>query len=371
MINKQRLVDSFIEMVKIDSETGNELQIQEHLAKCLDKLGFEIVIDDAGSKCGSNANNIIATKKGVEGVEPIILSAHMDTVSPGNGIEPVINGDVITSKGDTILGGDDKGGIAAILEAVTTIVETNASHPTIVIAFLISEEGGLNGSKYLNYDLLGAKNALIFDTGGEIGTVITSAPGQNSLKITVKGVAAHAGVEPEKGINALEVAAHAITNINLLRIDDETTCNFGVVNGGSATNIVMPELIIEGEVRSRDESKLKKQTDHIVDEFEKAANKFGTSVDFVINKEYSPYKISDDNPLLNRYFEATKACGFEPVSLPTGGGSDANNFNNNGLNALNVTVNMCKVHTVDEYIKISDMENATKILYTFLTNEVK
>ncbi len=371
MINKERLVNNFVEMIKIDSETRNEIEMFNYLKAHLSKLGFEVKCDNAGTKFGSNANNLIATKQGEPGIEPIILSAHMDTVTPGIGIEPIIDGDMIHSKGDTILGSDDKAGIAIILEAIQTIIDNNDKHQTIICAFLISEEGGLNGSKHLDYSLLNAKNALIFDSGGPIGTIITSAPGQNSLKITVKGKAAHAGVEPEKGINALEVAAHAITNINLLRVDEETTCNFGIVNGGNATNIVLPELFIHGEVRSINKDKLTKHTEHMISKFEEAAEKFNTTVDIEVEKMYEPYVIESSNPLLQKYFKANEECGFTPSPKPTGGGSDANNFNNNGILALNIGVNMQNVHTVDEKISITDMVDATRVLYTFLKNEVK
>ncbi len=369
MINNERLVKNFVDMVQIDSETKNEYEMQQYLVKYLTDLGFDVKTDKAGEKFGSNANNVIAVKKG-EG-EPIILSAHMDTVTPGNGVEVQIDGDIISSKGDTILGGDDKGGIATILEAVETMIENNESHPTIEIVFTVGEEGGLNGSKYLDYSLVSAKKAVIFDTGGTIGTIITKAPGQNVLNITMNGKPAHAGVEPEAGISAIYVASHAISRMNLFRIDEETTSNVGIINGGVATNIITPEVNIIAEVRSLDESKLEAQTKHLVDVLESTAKEFNTTVDIDIRKAYNPFKIDDSSEFLNSYASAMKDCDVEPIITSTGGGSDANNFNENGIEAINVSINMCKVHTTDEYIAISDMCSAANTLRKFLQNQAK
>ncbi len=364
MVKQERLVNNFIEMVKIDSETGNEYDMQQYLIKYLTNLGFEIATDNAGEKFGSNANNIVAVKKGSG--ESVILSAHMDTVTPGNGVDPVIDGDIISSKGDTILGGDDKGGIATILEAVETLIENGDDHPTIEIVFTVGEEGGLNGSKYLDYNLVSAKKAVIFDTGGEIGTIITTAPGQNVLDVTVKGKPAHAGVEPEAGISAIYVAAQAISKMNLFRIDEETTANVGIIGGGVATNIVTPEVKIKAEARSLDEAKLEAQTKHMVETFESVAKEYGAEVEIDVNKAYNPFKISNDSKFLNEFMASFEECGIKPIVTSTGGGSDANNFNEKGVEAINVSVNMCKVHTTDEYIAISDMVSAAKVLYTYL-----
>ncbi|MFV0499766.1 MAG: M20/M25/M40 family metallo-hydrolase [Bacilli bacterium] len=369
MINKERLVKNFVDMVSIDSESGNEYNMQEFLKKYLANLGFDVKQDKAGESFGSNANNVIATKSGFG--DPVILSAHMDTVTPGNGVEVHIDGDIISSKGNTILGGDDKGGIATIIEAVESILESGEKHPPLEIVFTVGEEGGLNGSKNLDYSLISAKKAIIFDTGGEIGTIITSAPGQNILNVKVKGKPAHAGIEPEAGISAIYVASHAISRMNLFRIDEETTCNIGMINGGVATNIVTAEVDIVAEVRSLDESKLEAQTEHIINMFEKTATEFNAHVDIEVRKAYNPFKISDSNDFLASYIKATKDCGFEAIVQSTGGGSDANNFNENGIVALNVSVNMCKVHTTDEYIAISDMCNAAKILSNYLINAGK
>lgn len=369
MVNKERLVKNFLEMVQIDSETRNELEMQKYLMKYLESLGFDVKTDNSGAQFGSNANNVIAVKKGTG--DAVILSSHMDTVSPGNGVDPVVDGDIITSKGDTVLGGDDKGGIAVILEAVETIIENNDDHPTIELVFTVGEEGGLNGSKFLDYSLVSAKRALIFDTGGKIGTIITKAPGQNIIDVTVKGKSAHAGVAPEEGISAIAVASEAITNMNLLRIDEETTANIGFFNGGVATNIVTAEVNVKAEARSLNVDKLEAQTKHMIDAFEEAAKKNGASVEINVSKAYNPFNIDSNSEHLLSYMKAYEDCGIEPNPTSTGGGSDCNNFNEHGIESLNISVNMQKVHTTDEFIAISDLESASNVLYTYLKNQAK
>lgn len=369
MINQERLVKNFLEMIQIDSESRNELQMQKFLVEYLENLGFDVKTDNAGKAFDSNANNVIAVKKG--NGDAVILSSHMDTVKPGNGVEPVIDGDIISSKGDTILGGDDKGGIAAILEAVETIVESGDDHPTIEIVFTVGEEIGLQGSKNLDYSLVTAKRALIFDTGGKIGTIITQAPGQNIIDFKVKGKTAHAGVAPEEGISAIQVASDAISNMNLLRIDNETTANIGFFNGGVATNIVTAEVSVIAEARSLNVDKLEAQTKHMIDTFEASASRFGAEVTYDVRKAYNPFVISEDSTLLKDYMEAFKDCSIEPFPTSTGGGSDCNNFNENGIESLNISVNMQKVHTTDEFIAISDLASASNVLCTYLKNQAK
>ncbi len=364
MINEKRVLDLFLEMVQINSETKNELAMQKYLISYLEKLGFEIYTDTAGEAFGSNANNVIAKKAGIG--EPLILSAHMDTVTPGNDIEPVIVDEVIYSKRQTILGADDKAGIATILEAVTTLVENNHLHRPLEIVFFVGEEGGLHGSRNLDYSLISAKQALIFDSGGELGTIIKSAPGQDVIKAKIIGKPAHAGVEPENGISAIYVASQAIAKMNLFRIDEETTANIGIINGGVATNIIAPEVVIEAEARSLNEDKLAKQTKHMTDTLKQVANQYGATVEIDVFREYNGYVIDTNGQLLNSYISAIESNGYSPNIIGSGGGSDANNLNANNIETLNISVNMCNVHTTDEYIKIKDLVDSAKILHTFL-----
>lgn len=364
-INQDRLVKHFIELVKIDSESRNEKEIAETLAEQLGHLGFEVKKQEVPAEI-SNGFNIYARMEGeLEG--SILLSCHMDTVTPGNGIEPVIKDGVISTAGDTVLGGDDKSGIAAIMEAVRAIKEEGKQHKTIELAFTVFEEGGLNGSKAFDMSDIESKEAIVLDSGGPIGTIITVAPGQQNLKVNITGRPAHAGLAPEEGINALTVAADAIMNMKLSRIDEETTANIGVVHGGQATNIVMPYLTLEAECRSTDDAKLEAQAEHMVSTFEAAAEKHGAGIEIISSRMYDSFKIADDNPLVTSVSEAFRESGFEPVTMPTGGGSDANIFSSKGITTVNLSTGMDKVHTTDEFITIEDLMGITKFMQTYLT----
>ena len=364
-INQERLVEHFCQLVRIDSESTNEKQIAETLAEQLGDLGFTVHKLPV-PKHISNGFNVYARLDGKKDGS-ILMSCHMDTVTPGIGIEPIIEDGVIRSKGNTILGGDDKSGIAAIMEAVRCIQAQDVPHKTIELAFTVYEEGGLHGSKNFDMSFVESEQAIVLDSGGAIGTIITVAPGQQNLKINITGKPAHAGLAPEEGINALTVAADAICQMKLSRIDSETTANIGVVKGGQATNIVMPELYLEAEARSLDDDKLAAQVEHMVNTFNASAKKHGAEISIESTRAYNAYRIDDNDPHIAAIKAAFTANGVEPKTQSTGGGSDANIFNGKGLKTVNLSTGMAKVHTTEEYIKITDMVGITEFIYTYLT----
>lgn len=368
MINKDRMIENFLKHVQIDSETGSEKAYSEVLVGELTALGAEIVRDNAGEKAGSDTDNLIAKFKGTKEGRSLILSAHMDTVTPGNGIVPIIEDGIIKSQGDTILAGDDKAGINAILEIIRTLKDNDIAHVDLEVVFTISEEGGLKGSRYLDYSLVESKNAFILDSGGTPGTIITSAPAQDQIKVVIKGKPAHAGVCPEEGISAIQVAAKAISNMNLLRIDEETTANVGIISGGQATNIVCPEVIIDAEARSLSVEKLNVQTKHMVECFESAIKEFDADGDITVNRPYVSFVINDDDELVKVLKDAAITCGLEPQTIPTGGGSDTNNFNAKGIKAVNIGVGMNKPHTLEENIAIDDFTKSCEFIYEAVKN---
>lgn len=360
MINKQRLIDEFLELVQIDSPSSKEGEVAKVLVKKLEEIGLEVLIDDAGEKTGGETGNVIGTLKGNKEGKKLLFSSHMDTVSPGIGIKPIIdeaNG-IIKSDGTTVLGSDDKAGIAAILEALRVIKENNIDHTDIQVAFSIWEEGGLNGAKNLDYSKLDVDFAFVLDSGGSPGEIITQAPAQDAIKVKIKGRPAHAGLQPENGISSVMVAARAIENMNLLRIDEETTANIGIINGGIATNIVMPELEIVAEARSLSEEKLDAQTNHMVETFEKAAKEFGAEIEINVARAYAPFTIADDEEIVALAKKAFSNMNIDAYTASTGGGSDTNILNKNGVKAVNLGIGMKKAHTLEEYIAIEDLINS-------------
>lgn len=361
-VNEQRLVDTFCHLVTIDAATGNERQIADELISRLKELGANVREDNAGVAIGGNTGNVIASFAGTKPHTPaILLSAHMDRVEPGKGIRPQIENGIIRSSGDTILAADDLAGIAAILEALTVIKEQNIAHGPIEVVFTIAEEGGLHGAKGLDVSQLQAKMGFIFDGGGKVGDLTVQAPAQTSLKATFKGKAAHAGVEPEKGINALKAAAMAIAEMKLGRIDEETTANIGIIRAGRATNIVPDEAVIEGEARSRNPKKLKKQVDHMVDAINKACAKTGASVDLQLEDSYPAFHLTEKDPVVQVFQAACETIGLSANLIGSGGGSDANILNGKGIPSVVLGMGYEAVHTTNEYIPIEQLQKAAEL----------
>ncbi|ABO49627.1 peptidase T-like protein [Desulforamulus reducens MI-1] len=366
MVNKERIIHEFLEMVQVDSESGAERQIADLLKDKLTVLGLEVVEDNAGShiEVGQTTGNIIGTLPANGGKGPLLLfSAHMDTVKPGKGVKPIREKGIISSAGDTILGSDDKAGIAAILEALRVIEEKQIKHGGIQVVFTIAEEKGLVGAKRLDYALIKAKLGFVLDSGGSPGEIIIKAPTQYSFKAAVKGKAAHAGIAPEHGINAIVVASNAIANLKLGRIDKETTANIGFISGGVATNIVPEKVVVEGEARSINPAKAKEQIDHMIEEFEKAAAKFSASVDIEPVKQYDNIDLAEDSLPVQIALRAAENAQIKPHLGQTGGGSDANVFNGQGIACANLGIGMSKVHTTEEFITEEHLvENAKYVV---------
>lgn len=362
-MNEKRLIQRFMTYVGIDSETLSEGVFSRHLADELAAMGLEVSFDNAGAVIGSDGNNLIARLKGDMDCPPIILSAHMDTVTPGKGITPVIDNGIIRSGGDTILGADDKGGIASIVEAVQMLIESGESHPTVELIFTIAEEGGLKGAKNLDMELVTGREGFVFDSGGAPGEIVVRAPYQDKLEVKIFGRPAHAGICPEEGVNAIQVVARAIQNMNLLRIDEETTANIGIIRGGEATNIVCPEVVIKAEARSLTESKLLEQTRHMMECFEEACQVYGAKADIQVYREYGGYAIGADHPLLNFAEGIITSLGLPVVRATSGGGADANILNNRGLQLLNLGTGMSKCHTLEEFVAIKDLKDMASLIY--------
>jgi tripeptide aminopeptidase len=361
-LQKERLVNEFIEMVQISSLSLKEKNFAENLSKRLQSLGLEVFIDNAGEKCNGNTGNIIAKLKGNTSAPTIMFSAHMDTVVPGENIKPQIRDGYIYSDGTTVLGSDDKAGIAAILEAIRYIKENNMKHGDIELVFFIAEEGGLFGSKHLDYSKVESKMAFILDSGGPVGDVIVQGPSQMKIIADFKGKAAHAGVAPEKGINAIQVASRAINSMKLLRIDHETTANVGVITGGTATNIVTDAVNVKFEARSLNNDKLKAQSDHMVDCINRACEEFNTTCDLQVSLNYPAFTINNETPIAKLVTRAIESLGLTANLTSTGGGSDTNILNGNGIPAVTLAIGMSNVHTTAENIAIEDLVKSAELV---------
>ncbi len=360
MVNKERILEEFLRLVKIDSPSLHERDIADYLIRKMNDMGLEVVEDEAGKSIGNisgrETGNIIATFRGnIPDAPTLLFSAHMDTVEPGRGVKPVIKDDTVYSDGTTILGSDDKAGIAAVLEVVQIIRDEKLPHGDIEIVFTVAEEGGLRGSKNLDRKRLKALYGFVLDCDGSAGTIITKAPSQYRIIASIVGKAAHAGISPEEGVNAIYVASTAISKMQLGRIDDETTTNIGVIQGGKATNII-PELVnIEGETRSIDPDKLEEQTSRIVKTLEDVAGEMGAKAMVKTELLYPRLKLEDSEKAVSLAVKAAEILGLKPKLVSTGGGSDANIFNGYGIPTVNLGIGMNKVHSTEEFIRIEDL----------------
>lgn len=360
MINRQRVLQEFMEMVAIASPSGGEREIADVLMQKLQAAGLAVEEDGAGEKIGGNAGNLIARLSAtVPGAPVLMLSAHMDSVQPCAGIRPQLNDGVITSAGDTILGADCRSGIVPLLEALRQIQEQSLPHGEIVVVFTISEEAGLDGAIHIDPTKIRADFGYALD-GEEVGSVTTMAPGQNSLAIVVRGKTAHAGVAPEEGINAITLAARALAVIPQGRIDFETTCNVGVIKGGVATNIVPDRVEISAEVRSRNLDKLGRLTREIADTFSRIVTAGGGQVEIGVKRAYEPFVLAETAPVIATAVKAAAAAGIAARVEATGGGSDANFFNRYNVPTAILGTGMAKVHTTAEFIREDDLYRTTE-----------
>lgn len=359
-IDNKALLERFLDYVQIDSETGDEGAMAARLVADLTAMGCEVTTDDVKEVAMTTGCNVYATLKGDDSLEPLMFSSHMDTVIPGKGVKPTVCDDgYVRTDGTTVLGGDDKAGICAIMSAMEAVKGEN--HRTVEAVFTVREESGMFGAKNLDYSRIQSKNCIVLDSSGGPDKIIVGAPGQNKITAKFIGRKAHAGLAPETGISAIQVAAHAVAAMNLLRIDFETTCNIGTFKAEGPTNIVSETVELFMEVRSLNTDKLNAHTDHVVGCMKAACEKFGATLEVDVATSYLGYSYDENHPLVGRVMEAGRTLGLSPVTGTSGGGSDANVYNQHGIASLNLGVGMEKVHTVNEQQNIADMEMASAL----------
>jgi len=368
MINVNRMAETFMELVRIDSVSREEGRLAAYLRKELELLGAQTTFDGSAAQTGSDTGNLIARINGNREKSPLLFSAHMDTVEPGRGIKPILKDGRITSDGTTILGADDKSAIAILLEMLRVLKDSGKPHPSMELVFSTCEEIGLVGAKHLDWSLITARQGYVLDTRDPEG-LVTRAPSANRLKFTVFGRDAHAGSAPEKGINAILIAAKAIATLELGRIDAETTCNLGVIKGGDAINIVPKKVQVDGEVRSHDDRKLTEVTQRMIDAFQGAAAAFSPGdksdlpyVTVDVDLDFRRTHIPDDHALVRMAFEAAERLNRSISLQVAGGGSDANVFFQQGIMTGVLGTGMTDVHSVREYIELSDMVKACEMV---------
>lgn len=361
MIELQQVVADLTELLQIDSPTYGERAAAEWLEAKLAEFGVQAEDDGKAAALGGNSGNLIARIRGNVDAPPLLLNAHMDNVPPCQGVKPVADGYLIRSDARTVLGADDKGGCIALLTTLREVVTDDLPRPPLEVVFTAAEEVGLEGAKALDYAQLKARRGFVAESG-TLGAITIAAPSADRWEATVHGKAAHAGVCPEQGVNAIQIAAVAIAAMRVGRLDDETTANVGLIEGGRARNVVPPECHVIGEARSHDSHKLAAQIEQVKGCFAAAAARHGGSVELKVKRSYNAFRIEPDEWPLLVAERAARDVGIQPLARPTGGGTDANVFNESGIRCVVLCTGAHQVHTPEEYIDVRDLEQAARWL---------
>jgi tripeptide aminopeptidase len=359
----ERALNIMLELLAIDSPSGQEALIRSHLQHRLELLGISTEIDATGNVYGR-----LTASADMENTPALLLNCHMDTVPTATGVQFRISDGVLATDGNTALGADDKAGVAVILTVLEALISQNLPHGDIVILLTVSEETGLAGARGVELSRLGPiGSGYTLDASGSVGTVINSAPYKSKITIKFHGKSAHAGFAPENGISAISLAARAIDRMQLLRIDTETTANIGSIHGGAGTNIVCDKAEVVLEVRSKLRQKMENHIEHVRACCDEAVATIGGSVEFLTEELYPGYHIKLDDPLLMIVEQACELLGLPFNIVATGGGSDANIFRNQGLPVVVLSVGYTAPHTYEESLKVEELGNLTTLILKLIS----
>jgi len=370
MISKKRMTQHLMDLIRIDSPSKMEKNVALKLKDEMKELGAECIFDNVGNKIDGNVGNLIVKVKGNTVAPTFFLSSHMDTVAPGLGIQPRIDDGIMRSDGTTILGGDDKSGVSIIVEVIRTLKEQNIPHGDIEVAFTICEEIGLLGAKYIDISLFKSKYGIVLDSSTPKKLVL-KCPTSDVAVFKIHGLEAHAGLCPENGINSIKIVSEAISNMKIGRIDHETTSNIGVITGGVATNIIPNFVMVKGEARSHNNEKLDKEIEHMCKCFNDAAEKYSVNlegetikptVEIEVERVYEKMDVSSEAYITRMVDTAVKNLGHEIEHQTSGGGCDANYFNNMGIECVNLGTGMYELHTVNEYVIMDELYRSADIV---------
>lgn len=370
-VNKQRIWEEFRQLVAIDSTSFKERKMADALLSKLREIGFQAEEDNAGSRIGGNAGNIYGFLKGTLPGEPVILSAHMDTVTPGEGKQAVLHDDgTITSAKDTVLGSDDVNGIVGILEGIRSVREAGAAHRDIEVIFPVAEEVYSEGSKVMDYSKIKGRDAYILDMSGAPGSAAIQAPTILSFTAEVRGKASHAGFCPDQGIHAISIMSEAVSRIKQGYIEDDTTLNIGLIQGGEATNIVPEYCMCRGEVRSYVHENALSCVEEVRKIFEEVIEGTGAELKMDVRVNVHAYKTDEHSSVVRRFEQVCGTLGVECRITKTFGGSDNNDFALHGIRGIVLSCGMNSVHSVEEYTSMGELELCAEMIAGIITSEI-
>lgn len=363
---RRRLHQTFQALCRIPSPTGNERACADWLIAELSSLGLEVQEDDAGQLVGANAGNLLARIPGSTG-RSILLCAHMDTVPLISEVVPVLRDGGWENENEGILGADNKAAVAAIVE-VARRLQSSPETPQvgIEILFTVSEETGLNGAREFDIGRLESRFGYVFDHASPIGEIITASPTYMLIAASVLGRAAHAGLHPERGNNAIVAAARAIAAMPQGRLDAETTANVGLIAGGTAPNVVADRCRIEAEVRAIDQRRIDQVLTASIDALQEAADQAACDLDVELEKQFTGYRLQTSEESVKLAQAALESIGYEPRFVSTGGGSDANALRLNGFQCTNLANGTERAHQRDERVSSDALEGNLLLMLALL-----
>lgn len=352
----------FLELAELPSPPGAEREVADRVIGYLRALGLEVSEDDAGVRIVSNAGNLLCRlEPTADGGLPIFFCAHLDTVPPQGSIRPVVADGLVRNEAGTILGADNKSAVAVMLAATGRILAEGRPHAGIELVFTQKEEVGLQGAAAFEHRRLAARLGFVYDQAAPIGEIVLGAPSQTGLVVRFHGRAAHAGIAPEEGRSAIVAAARAIADLRLGRIDEETTANVGAIEGGSARNVVPEFCSLVAEARSHDERKLAELVQEMLDSITFAAGVAECEVETKVEQMYRAYRFKEHDLPVRLAAAALRRAGYEPRFALTGGGADANVFNERGLPCLNLANGMASIHSANEQIAVADLDGMVEV----------
>ena len=355
------LLELFLRLAAVPSPSGSERAVADLVTAELTAAGLEVVEDDAAAAVGGECGNLVVDVRGRGEGTPILIAAHLDTVAVSGEIVPVVEGGVVRSAGETILGADDKAAVAAL---VLTLCELARRPPAcgVEAVFTVAEEVGLRGAAALDVGRFRARAGFVFDTAGPVGEVVVRAPVQKTVAAVFRGVAAHAGIAPEKGRSAVLAAARAVAAMDLGRLDDETTANVGRIEGGVATNIVPDRCELVAEVRGHDAARVAESVAAMIEALQTGAALSGVDVEVSVGEAFAAFALSETDLPVRIAGAALRAAGIDPRPAGGGGGSDANVFNARGLPSVNLSVGMEDVHSPAESMPVARLHEARRVM---------
>lgn len=348
------VVRIFIDLVEIPSPTDEEEKVGQYIVKRLRGVADTVKFDKHG--------NVYAYLKG-RGA-PLFFTSHMDTVRPAGKFKARIAHGYVASDGRSVLGADDKAGIAAIIDAIERLKRSRITHRPVEVAFTKSEEIGSYGAVYFDYSLIRSREGFCLDSNAPVGEIVVASPYYNSFELSLQGKSAHAS-KPEVGKNALLAFSSLLNHLRIGRLNKMTVANIGIVKVGEARNVVPGTLVAEGEVRSFNKKHVNSYRKHLATVLRRMKRRYGIDYKLHLDKMIPGYYYKESSrewKLVQLARRSMHMCGVTSVIKRPWESTDTNIFMQHGVKCLVLAHGSENAHTPNERVKISDLHKLSDII---------